>query len=192
MYPNVIHIKCPFDGAVLAVKYFPGIEQKNVTCPICKNKYPFTQFRQVSPNAESYSGGGYNPNGVDPKTETELPECNYTLGKIVIPGSNESYQLKPGRNVIGRKASKSVADFQINTGSGRMTSREHIIIEVKNVPGKGFVHYLSLFKERVNPTRVSGQPLLYGDCIILSHGDVISLPDVDVKFVIPDDDETEI
>lgn len=43
----VIKIKCPFDGAVLSVKNQPGIERKSVTCPVCRNKYPFTRYTRV-------------------------------------------------------------------------------------------------------------------------------------------------
>ena len=56
---EIIQIKCPFDGAVLSVKNQPGIESKNVTCPICKHKYPFTQFKRVTSNV----------NNNDPDTE---------------------------------------------------------------------------------------------------------------------------
>jgi hypothetical protein len=66
------------------------------------------------------------------------------------------------------------------------------VIEVKRVPAKGYVHYVSLYKEKVNPTYVEDELLQYGDCLVLSHGDVIKLPDVTFKFEIPDEDATEI
>ena len=70
-------------------------------------------------------------------------------------------------------------------------SREHIVIEIKKVPAKGFVHYLSLYKEKVNKTFVGNEPLVYGDCIILNHGDIIKLPDADLRFEIPNEDDTD-
>lgn len=186
---DIIQIKCPFDGAVLSVRNQPGIETKNVTCPVCGHKYPFSQFRRVK--AAAY---GQDPDTVYPgeeKTATELPPAeDFTLGKLLVMGSDVAFQLRPGRNVVGRKASKSAADFQIDTAEGRRMSREHIVVEVKKVPGRGFVHYLSLFKEKVNPTFVGDDPLLYGDCIVLSHGDILKLPDAFLKFVIPDDEGT--
>ena len=196
---EIIQIKCPFDGAVLSVKNQPGIETKNVTCPICKHKYPFTQFKRVfkssssaneDPATEYPENGGHTcyPNGDD----TNYGEMNFTLGKIKLLDSGLSFQLKPGRNVIGRKASKSAADFQIDTADKRAMSREHIVIEVKKVPAKGFVHYLSLFKEKVNKTCIGNEPLLYGDCIVLKHGDIIRLPDATLKFEIPDEEGTDI
>lgn len=202
---EIIQIKCPFDGAVLSVKNQPGIETKNVTCPICKHKYPFTQFKRVTQAANNddpdteYPGGEERTNydgehtsyGGEEKTEIGK-QPNYTLGKVTAIGSGVSYQLRPGRNVIGRKGQKSEANFQIDTADKRSMSREHIVIEVKKLPLKGFVHYVSLYKEKVNKTSIGNEPLLFGDCIVLNHGDIIKLPDASLKFEIPDGEETDI
>lgn len=197
---EIIQIKCPFCGAVLSVKNQPGIENKNVTCPICKHTYPFTQFKRVTttnsnddPNTE-YPGEEERTRyayGSQSSEDTDFGQMNFTLGKLKVIDSGVSYQLKPGRNIIGRKGKKSEANFQIDTGEKRSMSREHIVIDVKKVAGKGFVHYLSLFKEKVNKTYIGNEPLLYGDCIILSHGDTIKLPDANLKFEIPDDESTD-
>ncbi|MBD5355436.1 MAG: FHA domain-containing protein [Bacteroides sp.] len=117
---------------------------------------------------------------------------NFTIGKISFLDNGISYQLHPGRNVIGRKSLRSEADIQIDTAGKRSMSREHIVIEVKKVPIKGFVHYLTLYKEKVNPTYIREEQVLYGDCIILSHGDIIKLPDAILKFEIPDEEATDI
>lgn len=196
---EIIQIKCPFDGAVLSLKNIPDIETKSITCPVCRHKYPFTQFKRVVktvnrddpgtdyPEREedtSYACGNGSGTGAD--------SMNLTLGRVKICGTAISYQLRPGRNVIGRKGAKSGADFQIDTGENRFMSREHIVIEVKKLPSKGFVHYVSLFKEKVNKTSVGDEPLLFGDCIVLNHGDIIKLPDANLKFEIPDDEATDI
>lgn len=130
------------------------------------------------------------PAGADPKTRTAACNINFTLGKLLVPSTGQSYRLKPGRNVIGRKAQSSSADFQI-AGDDKRMSREHLVIEVKKERGKGFVHYISLFKERCNRTEVGRTMLEYGDCIILHHGDKVRLPGAEVKFEIPDGDGTE-
>lgn len=193
---EIIKIKCPFDGAVLSVKNQPGIETKNVTCPICHNKYPFTKFKRVteeefpiisrtwqdSEEKTSYAIGKEESSG--------RHSMNDTIGNIRVMHDGSTYQLKEGKNVIGRKASKSTADFQVETGDGRSMSREHIVIEVKDVPGKGMVHYISLFKPVVNPTFIGEEPLLYGDCVILENGDLIRMPDAELKFEIPDPEAT--
>lgn len=197
---EIIQIKCPFDGAVLSVKNQPGIESKNVTCPICKHKYPFTQFRRIDKSV------GFEEEG----TEYSYPEkehhhyanegdsgkaagaegLNLTLGTVRILSTGQRFLLRPGRNVIGRRSMNSTADIQINTGDQRVMSREHIVIEVKKMPSKGFVHYVSLFKPKVNKTFVGSDPLFYGDCIVLNHGDRIILPNENLIFEIPDEEGT--
>lgn len=182
---ETIKIKCPFDGAILAVKDVPGIENKNVTCPICNNTYPFKQFKRVTENPDVSDGT---------ETDVDSSKMNFTLGVLKVVDSDIKFQLKPGRNVIGRKAHTSTADFQINTGENHKMSREHIVIEVKKIPNKGFVHYLSFpeGKTKVNPTFVGDNQLLVGDCVILEHGDVIKLPGATLKFEIPDGEATDI
>lgn len=200
MMADTIQIKCPFCGAVLTVRPQPGMENKNVTCPVCKQKNTFRAFQQVITNSNEYKSETLYPNrkGKDipnyPADEgkTEIGGMNFTIGRISIPGTGILYQLKPGRNVIGRKASKSEADFGIDTGANRSMSREHIVIDVKKVPGKGFVHYVSLFKEKVNPTFVGNVQLQFGDTIVLNDSDTIRLPDAKVRFEIPDEEATQI
>lgn len=196
---EIIQIKCPFDGAVLSVRNQQGIETKNVTCPICKKKFPFTQFRRVystqtgdDPDTEYPEGRRNNGGSVEEPTSTELPKMNFTLGKLNVVGTGVSFQLKPGRNVIGRKASTSQADFQIDTAGSKFMSREHLLVEVKNLPSMGFVHYVSLLKEKLNATFIGNDQLIYGDCIVLNHGDTVKLPDAVLKFEIPDEEGTEI
>ena len=44
---DIVKIKCPYCGSVLSVKNQIGIESKSVTCPICKQKSPFMDFKKV-------------------------------------------------------------------------------------------------------------------------------------------------
>ena len=197
---DIIKLKCPLDGIVLTIKNEPGIENRVLTCPICKHKYPFSQFRMdaqkpapaAGPSAES-AGGAKPTGGVclhDADDNTDLVSVNFTLGKVVIPGTVIAYQLMPGRTIIGRKSASSTANFQIDTAGKKGMSREHLLIEVTKVPGKGFVHSLSLFKKQTNTTLLNNQPVAFGDSIVLDHGDIIQLPDTTLRFEIPDEDET--
>lgn len=195
---ELIKIKCPYCGAVLTVKNQMGIESKKVTCPICKQKSPFNDFKRILDNdsdeTTQYPGSNDNTSygySSDPGTDVRN-SLNLILGKLKVLSTGLSYQLKPGKNIIGRKSPQSMADFQIPMGESRRLSREHLVVEIKKVQGKGFVHYASLYKQKVNKTFIGAEPLEYGDCIVLNHGDVIKLPDVNVKFEIPDDEGTEI
>lgn len=190
---NLIRVKCPFDGAVITVLNHPGIESKSLICPICKHKYPFTQFKRVIVAPQHDEPTDYDiGEGSASKDQDAQPAMNFTLGRLKIKDSNISYQLKPGKNIIGRKARKSNADFGIDTGAARAMSREHIMIEIKKVAGKGFVHYISLCKEKINDTFVGGEQLYYGDCIVLNDNTQIRLPGVDLIFEIPDEEGTDI
>lgn len=196
---EIIQIKCPFCGSVLSVKNQPGITTKNVTCPICKFKNRFDRYKCVGPDSSGTEDVrkhqfGYratHDRGAE-DSMTDFPSVNFTLGRLVREDNKEKYQLKPGRNVIGRKGQKSGADIQIDTADKRSMSREHVVIEVKKEVAKGFVHYISLFKEKVNPTFVGSEQLMFGDCFILNSGDIVKLPDTTLRFEIPDEEETEI
>ena len=193
---EIIKIKCPYCGAVLSVKNQADIESKNVTCPICKQKSPFTDFKRIVDKMEDehtqYPGGeektSYQKSS-DPGTDIGR-RLNFTLGKLKVMPTGPSYQLKNGKNIIGRRASQSSADFQIATGENKRLSREHLVIEIKKVQGKGFVHYASLYKQKTNKTYIGTELLEYGDCIVLNDGDIIKLPDVNIKFEIPDEEGT--
>lgn len=169
---ETIQIKCPCCGAVLAVKKQPGIESKSVTCPVCKQKSPFAAFGR--------------PSGKKDEDKTVYPgevSANVNAGMLVKPGTGERFALKEGRNVIGRKSSVSSSDIQIPLPNEmKRMSKEHIVIDVKDVPGRGLVHYASLYKEKVNPTAVNGEPLAFGECVVLNDGDRLNLPDADLIF----------
>lgn len=184
MEGNTIMIKCPNDGSLLKVRYFEGIESKMVTCPCCGRKIPFTSFVRVQ--TKDQEATEY------PKAEPQqsTPE-NLLIGCLEPIDGGEPYRLHVGTTVVGRRSPQSKADYQLPVDSKRM-SREHLLIEVKKVEGKGFVHYLSLYKERVNPTYVGKVQIFAGDKVVLRSGDIIRLPDAAIRFVIPDDDGTQI
>lgn len=183
---ETIQIKCPWCNAVLSVRNQPGIENKYITCPVCKQKSPFSQFKRNVVNTTNDDCTQY------PGAQVSMPQENYTIGRLVVQGSGISYDLKLGKNIIGRKASNSSANFQIEMGENRRMSREHIVVEVKKVLGRGISHFVSLFKEKVNQTEVGSEKLVYGDCLILKAGDVIKLPGVSLRFELPDDDATQL
>lgn len=170
---EIVKIKCPNCAAVLSVRYQEGIESKSVVCPICKQRSPYAEFLHPATA----------PAAAD---STCLPEMNSGIGELCELSTGRRYSLSEGRNVIGRQASASTADVQIATGNSMRMSREHLVIDVKKHPVKGYVHVLSLYKEKVNPTSVNGQPLEYNDSVVLSSGSVIDLPDVRLIFTLPD------
>ncbi len=180
---EILKIGCPVCGSILTVKNQSGIESRSVTCPVCKKRSPFVSFKRIN-DTEDDEPTQY-PHMEDDKQEGE----NYTIGRLIA--DSVPYQLQPGKNIIGRKAEGSGAHVQIPCTSKRM-SREHLVIEIKKVPGKGSVHYVSLNKAQVNPTYIGSMQLEYGDKLILKHNDIIRLPDMEVRFEIPDEEGTEL
>lgn len=185
---ETLDVKCPWCSATLRIRQTPGMESKNITCPNCKYTSPFSQFKKVIPVEEESVTCLPGVEG----NITPLAKENLIIGRLIIPFSGISYQLLPEKNVIGRKASASMANFQIETGDNKRMSREHLIIEVKKVPSTGFTHLVSLFKERVNKTFINSTELFWGDTLILQHGDIIKLPDMDIRFELPDEEATQI
>lgn len=169
---ETIQIKCPCCGAVLKVKMQQGIEGKSVICPVCRQKSPFAAFGR--------------PSGKNDDDRTVYPgkvSANAGAGVLVKPDTGERFALKEGRNVIGRRSSASSSGIQIPLPNEmKRMSREHLIIDVRDVPGRGIVHYASLYKEKVNPTAVNGEPLAFGESVVLNDGDRLSLPDADLLF----------
>lgn len=185
---ETIDVKCPWCSATLRIRQAPGMESKKITCPNCKQTSPFLQFKKAvtieDESATCFRSSNYN--------SQNLKSENLIIGRLIIPLSGVSFQLKPGKNIIGRKATASSAHFQIPTGENKRLSREHLIIEVKRLPSIGFRHSVSLYKERVNKTFINNTQLLYGDTLILQHGDIIKLPDLNVRFELPDEEATQI
>lgn len=196
---DIIQIKCPFCGALLSVKALPGIENKSIACPVCKQTNRFAQYQAAMAGS---AGGGTSSSGrqaMPPQgfggaeDATQYGPVNFNIGRLRLAGTGVSYQLLPGKNEVGRKCTNSTVDFQIDTGVNRRMSRNHLTVEVVKEPHRGFVHYVSLSKENVNPTTVDGNPLLYGvDKVILHNGAVIRLPDAELRFEMPDEEATEI
>ena len=199
---EIIRIQCPACSMVINLRNGQGYEKMSLTCPFCKEKKPFTSYRKLGLKTNSI-GWQQNPR---PQTQiqrgpivrqkddgTQLGTYNDSIGKLILLPMGITHQLKEGFNTVGRKSGTSKAGFQIDTGSRRGMSREHIAVEVVKEKFKGYVHYISLCKESVNPTTINGQKIKYGvDRMILNHGDIIRLPDAELRFEIPDDDETQL
>lgn len=192
MSADVMKIKCPNCGAVLVLKNGTNLEGKKLKCAACKETAPYNLFKPVVYRQEEHTEYP-EEYGTPDSSENSDRSNNYTLGQIRILSSDlPVFRLKVGKNVIGRKANVSTADIQIPMGDNKRLSREHLVIEIKKIPERGFVHYASLYKLKSNATFINESLLEYGDCAVLQNGDVIKLPDVSIRFEIPDEDETEI
>ncbi len=179
---NIAKIKCPCCGAVLTIRQCPNIERMSITCPVCKEKSPYTKYKAIVEKEEKTEYGDDEHTRYDEICDSQSTGINRIIGRLKY--ELQYYDLKEGINVIGRKSQGSSADVQLQMGDNRCTSREHLNIEVREIPGIGYVHYASLYKEQVNDTFINDEKLLYGDKIKLSDGDILKFPNTEVIFEI--------
>ena len=177
---KTLKLRCPNDGSVLVVLNQPGIERAFVKCPVCKKRMPFRRFDIIEDGAQA----GPNDDAETQIATTEMV-CYHRLAVLNDPSTGESYKLKKGKNIIGRKSTDSSADIQLPCGDSKRMSREHLIIQVEGNSMDGYTFYASLYKAKVNATYVGDAQVEYGDSIILNDGDVIKLPDKTIVFNVP-------
>lgn len=175
MEQSILKIKCPCCGAVLAVRNKASIENLSITCPNCKTKSPFTVYKAYNSRPVEEDATVVGPSLPEQREEVET-----VTGRLVLMPTGEIMNLKLGKNVVGRYSSKSLADVKIPTDS-REVSRNHSLIEVKQVTGKGMVYYISNYENK-NETVVGDQVLEDGDCVILKNGDLIRMANVTLRF----------
>lgn len=175
---ETVKVKCPGCGKILILKNQPGIENKNITCPICGSRGKFVDFLEVPsrPSAPAVSSHGGE------LTEVWQPGSVFSLGRLIVVPDGYDFELSPGQNVVGRRSARSLADFQIDTKGDLTMSREHIIIETKNEREKGVVSYLLLAKPDVNPTYIGRQRIIFGEKVELKNGDMIALPGIMLRY----------
>ena len=180
-----IKIKCPNCGAVLTVADNPANVGKSVKCPVCKEKYLFTDFKPVLQKKEDSDRTSLGLN-VSSEDKTRLPESprvnNNTFGYLLHKDHQKKYALSAGLNLIGRKTYKTapVASVPIETEDLGF-SRRHLYIEVLTGPD-GVVRHYAYNAENKNETTVNGARLETDDKIILHDSDVIQSADTTLIF----------
>ena len=91
--------------------------------------------------------------------------------KAVLVCNGKEYPLRLGKNVVGRKASTSKADVQIDTDDLTM-SRSHSIFYVVKVGDTLRVGIANA--NNLNPTKVGSKILKKGDDLDLSDGTILT------------------
>ena len=172
---GVIKIRCPHCSAVLTVKNMPGIEEKRITCPVCKTCVPFRGYERFTVSDETQYVSFSSPDDATQYAKTPL-----RVGKLIDVATGKAYPLQLGINIVGRKATSSTADIQVQTADRHM-SRQHAQIKVTGCAASQVVHTLSN-AENKNPTTVNGRTLNSGDSIVLQHGDVIVFGTFEMHF----------
>lgn len=193
-----IRIKCPSCSKVLRFQDAPNINAKTVTCPACGEKHIIgncpriiekpkhavsneeTQYGPAVRNVSSGEGTQYAASSVRTSgEETQIYSAPQAKPGYLVDDFGKQYQLPIGINSIGRTASTSTATVQIKTDD-RTMSRNHAIIEVRNVGGQNI--YILKNGANKNPSYLNGALVGEGDQMILNNGDRIKLGSTELTF----------
>ena len=185
---DFLKIKCPGCGSILQLKKQPNLDSKSVTCPICKLKSFIGDCEKLEEKWDD-DKTLINPKQKGSSDETTIVEDNIctSAGRLVNTQTGKEYQLKQGRNAIGRQIENPLPTVTIaieETQTRRTMSREHAIIEVTRLGNGGYRHFLYNWKGK-NGTYVNGTPVADGERVVLSHGQTIKMGQVLLRFEIP-------
>lgn len=152
---------------------------KLLTCPNCKEKNRFRDYRLVETKAVS--------------DDTDIiTAVKDSIGRLVDTATGRAYQLHEGINLIGRMTYKSPpkADIPIVTEDMGL-SRAHLYIQVMRGRDGHFHHY-AYNASNVNPTFLNDALLEGGDKVGLKPRDIIRSSETSLRFEggIIDDDST--
>lgn len=116
------------------------------------------------------------------------PSSTVDVGQIRVTATNEVQWLKPGTNVIGRRAQTGTADIKISTDM--YMSRRHVQIDVVKKSG-GYEHHLVEINSK-NIVKLNGKAINRGDVLVLRFGDVLTLGTTDIVFESNDNESTRL
>lgn len=179
---DTIKIKCPNCGKVLIVQDDPSNVSKNVICPVCKQKYPFSSFKSVTETQVEDRTKLSSTNNSEDVTVINSSSITKVIGFLLDENSRRKYPLSDGSNLIGRQPKMSVApaDVAIITDDIGF-SRKHFYIDVSKGLN-GDVRHWAYNAENKNPTFINGKILEDGDKIILRDGYTISSSETVLSF----------
>lgn len=183
-------IICPKCRSVLDVKNSQNETVKQITCPSCKTILQVRFQPQQEPmEAKTFYAPPKQP--VADNGATQLVGGSFGATQLVMSPKNEtakaslvfggvSYPLEEGQNIVGRKATTSTANVQIETAD-RYMSRQHCSITVTTLPDGTKKAVLSNYQNK-NLTTIDGQPIETGDTIRLTNGNSITMGHTTVTF----------
>lgn len=185
---KVITVVCPNCRSRLSVNDVPGIQDKMLTCPICKFKSKVSLF-QIGAAGKGGHGADDDP--------TRLPtgfgqQVKRDPGQMRVIQTGQICELRVGSQVLGRLAQTGTADLQIGSDDYRdeYMSRKHVQIDVIPTP-QGVEHHLVEIGS-MNIIQLNGKDINRGDVIVLKFGDKLTLGKTDVVLEETDDDATRI
>lgn len=191
-----LSIVCPNCGKILTIEDKPNINNATLTCPVCQGKAKVGDCKRINlvrkpTSEETQYNNGYSNSGDETQIgtssnrrggdETQFVGMSKTTVGRLQDAFGRNYQLKIGCNTIGRKASSSPANVQIDVDD-RYMSRNHAIIEVQNT-NNGALHILRNSANK-NSSYLNGKLIEESDQLVLNNGDKIKLGFTELTFKI--------
>ena len=166
----MIPVKCPHCKVGLKVdetKIPEGIA--SFKCPKCRHDVPVSYLKNEQPT--------------DSETVLIRP-IRKGCGRLIVVANpdtpEQTFPLREGIFIVGRKASVSEATIRIETGDKEM-SRNHMRIEVKKDNRGNYIHMLSDYQSQ-NHTQYNGRSLDKGEVVVLKNNDEIKIGHTHVRF----------
>ena len=177
-----LFIKCPSCGAVLQVKNSKNEEVKIINCPQCSTvlRVRFLKRTDEVMDAETHIVGGGRG------CETMIARAKSASGKAFILCEGKSYELHEGTNIVGRRASSSTANVQLDV-TDRYMSRLNAAIKVNKAEGRLTVTLAN--HKNQNPIMVGTLQLLPGDEVMLGDNDVFTMGVTKMTLKIKNDED---
>ena len=187
---NMIKATCPGCGQSLKLPDVPGLKDAVVECPICHYRAVGAVYLNGAANVSTQGTGTDENTLLRDDRPTKLVTTSGTPAqlRLKVVATGETFDLREGSNVIGRRAVSGTADIQI--GNDAYMSRRHVQIDV--VPKAGAFEYSLVEINSKNIVKLNGTAISRGDVIILSPGDTLTLGITDVRLDPVDNERTRL
>lgn len=185
---KTISVVCPNCQTRLSIQDTPGIEDKLLSCPVCKYKAKVSVF-QIGQAGQGGLGASDDA--------TQLPDCMQQTGKndigqMKVMQTGQICQLRMGSQVLGRLAESGTADIQIGNDHYRdeYMSRRHVQMDVVRT-AQGIEHHLVEIGSK-NIILLNGKAIKRGDQLVLKFGDKLTLGRTDILLEETNEESTRL
>lgn len=184
---GLLTVVCPNCRSRLSIEGAPGIQDKMLTCPICKFKAKVSLY-QIGQAGK----GGQGADDCSTQMGSSQQMVNSDPGQMRVMQTGQICELRVGSQVLGRLAKTGTADMQIGSDkyNDEYMSRRHVQIDVVRTM-YGLEHHLVEIGSK-NIIQLNGKNIMRGDVIILKFGDRLTLGETEVIFEATDNDATRI
>lgn len=183
-------VRCPNCGVLLNVKNSQNETEKFIDCPRCKAplrvKFPVLKSGERLDAVTEIVGRPRKDDGETRTADRKDDGCTVMASpkkqtkRCYLQYGTKQYPLEIGHNTVGRKASSSSANVQIDTSDIYM-SRRHLSISVTTI-SEGLTKAVACNDKNKNDTFVNGTRLSDGDRVVLTDGSKIRMGDTVVTY----------